>query len=249
MKRLGLLAVGLLSMLIMSGCGPTLKEYVAMSSTYYSNVTSRSQASVNIEGNARSAGLFGRIGGAAVSVVSGIAASTVSSQQTARLQSISDSREIAQLVTSGFDEGFGNATNMAYAESRMQPDMRINIMIQNYGLWADSLLSPLHFYVEAQIEMIYMPEMKSVYSNGMTLSREVSNVITELAHTTNSALGFSNYSAKGIITNNVTRMVAGAASLKEFFDMSDEEIVAILQLMAYDTGSALAGQLTRNIYR
>ncbi|MBQ8035615.1 MAG: hypothetical protein IJ268_01355, partial [Proteobacteria bacterium] len=49
--------------------------------------------------------------------------------------------------------------------------------------------------------------------------------------------------------NDTGRLVSGAANLTAFFELTDEEIRAVFEYMAYDTGVLISEKLTRAIYR
>ena len=79
--------------------------------------------------------------------------------------------------------------------------------------------------------------MKTIYTNGATISRDASNIISQMA---NSIAG------SGL---NALGLAKGAANLAALFEMSDEEIVAIFDYLSYDSGSTIANQLVNEIYR
>ena len=96
-------------MMVMAGCGPSLKEYVVKSSNYYSQISSATRVSVVIESNDvvsdKKKGVLGAIG-AAVNLASSVSAMAVSHEQQERLVRLINTNGIIGLVAKGFDDGF-----------------------------------------------------------------------------------------------------------------------------------------------
>ncbi len=244
--------VCLLCLFVMAGCGPSLKDYVAQSQNYYSNVSSRTTVSVNIEPNRvvpEGRGVFGSIG-AAVNTASAVGAIAVSHEQNERLQKLVYSDEITPLVASGFNEGFANATHLVIVDNSVNPDLRILITVEHYGLWAESILDPMKFYLECEIQIIHTPSMEKIYSNSVYVGREASNLFSEIAGDVSvTASGHVHgYTARHAVGDAAT-LVSGAANLTAFFELTDEQIQGIFEYMAYDAGYAIAKRLTDDIYR
>ncbi|MBQ9242362.1 MAG: hypothetical protein IJ165_03915 [Proteobacteria bacterium] len=260
-KQLFWLVIGLFLMVAVAGCGPSLKEYVGMSSNYYSKVTAKSAVAVDIGSTdtaaSHSGGVFGMIG-TAVNIAADVSAMAISSEQEARLHQLVDPAVVGGLVSDGFNDAFADETHLEVAPDSATPDLRIRLTVRRYGLWADSLLSPMNFFVEAQISVIYTPEMKEIYSSGVSLMREVSNAFSDVANAVDAGVtGGVNASVPNVrrtrnalaAVNDTGRLVSGAANLTAFFELTDEEIRAVFEYMAYDTGVLISEKLTRAIYR
>ncbi len=250
MKKTSIFLFLLLSMLLMTACGPSLKEYVAMSSNYYSSVNAHNAVSVEIETKGSSHSFSSNVGssvGAALNLAANVGAVTVSQQQTKRLQSLVKLSDMASLVAQGFDDGFIDTTHMTSVDKNANPDIRIMITLKNHGLWAESMLSKMHFYVEVDLSVIYMPEMKTIYSNGMTMMRDVSTIFTDIADVAD-RVHVRAPGATPIIVGGATHLLSGAANITAFFQLSDKDIMTALQVMAYDAGNQLANELVHDIY-
>ena len=149
---------------------------------------------------------------------------------------------MAQNVALGFDNGFTDATHLQVVPDSTNPDIRIMLNIRSYGIWAESLMSPMNFFVEADLKLVYTPEMKTVYSTGVSIMREVSSVLSSVAEAnvevsvevTGNAR--PNYNAVAA-AHDAARLGAGVANLTAFFKMSDEEVTSAFYYMAVDAGS------------
>lgn len=238
MRKAILSCIGLLCILIMTGCGPTLKDYVRQSNNYSNQVKTTTNASVNIEskGLVRGVGKLSTVG-AIVNTASSVASSALSSDQEARLNRLIQPQKVGASMADGFNHNFEGTTHLKVVENEANPDLRIMLTVSSYGLWAESLVSTMKFFVEAEIRVVYAPEMKTIYTNGATLSRDASNIISQMA---NSIAG-SGLNAMGL--------AKGAANLAALFQMSDQEIVAIFDYLSYDSGLVIANQLVDEIYR
>ncbi|MBQ1926498.1 MAG: hypothetical protein II767_04840 [Proteobacteria bacterium] len=260
-KQLCWLVVSLFLMVVLAGCGPSLKEYVGMSNNYNTKVTAKNGVVVDIGSTDTAAshagGVFGLVG-SAVNIAADVSAMAISSEQEARLHRIVDPAVIGALVSDGFSDAFADETHLVEIKDNSRPDLRIRLTVRRYGLWADSVLSPMNFFMEARISIIYEPEMKEIYSNGVSLMREVSSVFSDIANALDASVTGTAYATvpnthrtyKSLAAIDDTgRLVSGAANLTAFFQLSDEEISAVFQYMAYDTGLLIAHDLTRAIYR
>ncbi|MBQ9393901.1 MAG: hypothetical protein IJU23_00055 [Proteobacteria bacterium] len=253
MKKTLMLFVAVLSLAIMSGCGPSFKEYVGMSSTYTDSITNHTTVSVTIEPNNvvhEGPGIFGTIG-AVVNTASAIGGAVVEQQQEARLQQLIYSDDVSNLVANGFNDGFVQATHLQFVDVSANPDLRINLTVRKYGLWAENVLSAMNFYVDCDVEVIYTPELRRIYRNNVIVQREVANVFSEISsnvHVEVSGGGRDAHIAMGAI-NDTARLVNGAANLTAFFELTDEQIQQIFAYMAYDAGLYVAEQLKYAIYR
>ena len=239
-----------------TACGPSLGEYVGKSATYKSTISTTAAVAVNIEPNDVMASRRGTLGtiGSIVNTASSIGAVAVSADQEKRLHKIIDSTVMAQNVALGFDNGFTDATHLQVVPDSTNPDIRIMLNIRSYGIWAESLMSPMNFFVEADLKLVYTPEMKTVYSTGVSIMREVSSVLSSVAE--------ANVEVSVEVTGNVrpnynavaaahdaARLGAGVANLTAFFKMSDEEVTSAFYYMAVDAGSFIANKLVSAIYR
>ncbi|MBO4351155.1 MAG: hypothetical protein J6A01_09460 [Proteobacteria bacterium] len=238
MKKAILSCIGLLCILIMTGCGPTLKDYVRQSNNYSNQVKTTTNASVNIEesGVVRGIGKLGTVG-AIVNTASNVATSALSNDQAARLNRLIEPQKVGASMADGFNHNFEGTTHLKVVGNDANPDLRIMLTVTSYGLWAESLVSTMKFFVEAEIRVVYAPEMKTIYTNGATLSRDASNIISQMA---NAVAG------SGL---NVLSLAKGAANLAALFEMTDEEIVTIFDYLSYDSGLVIATQLVDEIYR
>lgn len=260
-KQLIWMLVSLFLAVAMSGCGPSLREYIGMSSSYSSKVTAKNVVTVDIGSTdtaaSHSSGVFGMVG-TAVNIAADVSAMAISGDQEARLRRIVDPAVIGALVSDGFDDAFADETHLEIAPNGSNPDLRVRLTVKRYGLWADSLLSPMNFFMEAQISIIYTPEMKEIYTNGVSLMREVSTVFSEIANALDATVTGTAYATvprtrrtrdKLAAIDDAGRLVSGAANLTAFFGLTDEEISTIFQYMAYDTGVVISDRLMRAIYR
>ena len=112
----------------------------------------------------------------------------------------------------------------------------------------------MNFYVEADIRVIYTPEMETIYSNGATLMHSASDIISEMANAASMEIYMSGHlSRREYATfnaiNNVGHLAKGAANLAAFFKLTDQEIVAIFDYLAFDAGGTIGSQLVDAIYR
>ncbi len=243
-------------MMVMAGCGPSLKEYVAKSSNYYSQISSATRVSVVIESNDvvsdKRKGVLGAIG-AAVNLASSVSAMAVSHEQQERLVRLINTNGIIGLVAKGFDDGFVGTTHLVAVNADQNPDLRISLKVRRFGLWSESMLSPINFYMEAEIRVVDSATMETIYSNGATIMREASTVFSNAAAIAGAIATDAAYIGGGMtagtITDNTSRLVGGAANLTAFFKLTDEDVVTIFNYMAYDAGLSLADNLTYAIYR
>lgn len=252
MRKTLILFTALFCMAVMSGCGPSFREYVAMSSTYSDAINNRTSVSVTIEpGNVvhEGPGIFGTIG-AVVNTATAIGGAVVEQEQNTRLQQLIYSQDVTNLVANGFNDGFVQATHLQYVDASSNPDLRINITVRKYGLWAESLLSAMNFYVDCDVEVIYTPEMRRIYTNNVIVQREVASVFSEMSKNVHVDIygGRDARIASGAI-NETARLVNGAANLTAFFELTDQQIQEIFSYMSYDAGLYVAEQLRYAIYR
>lgn len=241
--------------LLLTGCGPSLGEYVAQSQNYSSATSTRSKVSVQIESRRvapEGRGVLGGIG-AAVNMASSVSAMAVSRDQQDRLQRVVSSNEINAQVASGFNDGFADTTHLVVVDKSANPDLRIMLNVSDYGLWAESILAPMNFYIECEIQIVHVPTMKRIYSNSVFIRREAADLFTQIAggldsNLSNSwALRMAGFKTAHAVASTAS-LVHGAANLTAFFKMSDEEIKAIFDYMAYDAGLSVARELTNDIY-
>ncbi len=253
MKRSIVVLLSILSLLIMTGCGPSLREYVAKSNTYSSKISSKASVQVNIESRPVVESRKGKAAlvGAAVNIATSVGAAAVGNEQKKRINRIVTTNEIMTLVAAGFDDGFADMTHLTIVEPTANPDLRVMMTVREYGLWAKSLLSPMNFYVEAEIKVVDTASMETVYTNGATIMREASSVFTQMAGTVSDGARFLSHftgSTTAVIVGSSANLVSGAANLTAFFKLSDQEVKAIFDYLAYDAGSVIAGDLTSAIY-
>lgn len=250
MKKLIVAFIGLFFLFTLSACGPSFRQYVSQCSTYSNDVSASGYVTVNIEPNkvADSNGL-----GAFVNLATTIASIAISAEQRERLNRIIDPTTVAIAVSDGFEFGFHNETHLEPVDINAGPDLMLHIDVYKYGLWAHSLASPMEFFVEANISIIYTPENKRIYSNGVSYMRSASNVISEMANAThmhvyvNGHLSHTQYATIQAI-NDVSRLARGAANLSAFLEMTDEEIIMVMDYLAYHTGFGIAYRLVKHIY-
>lgn len=248
MKKI-LVAVSVLSMSFVLGCGPSLKEYVGQSQTYFSRISTTASPTVTIEGNnivPQGRSTLGRIGGL-INTASAVTSVVLSSEQNDRIQKIVDPTVLATNVAYGFDSNFAGATHLQSRENATEGDIQIMMTIESYGLWSQSLTSPMNFFLEADIRIVYMPEMKTIYRNGVSLMREAANAFSKGAEALASNTTIYRHTRLGTVTN-VTALVSGAANLTAFFELTDEDIAGIFDYMAVDAGSYIANELVEVIY-
>lgn len=260
MKKTIVLFLSVLAMVWATGCGPSLKEYVGQSQHYATKTVAKGNATVNIEGGntmAAGRGIFGQIG-AAVNVATSIGATVVNNEQRPRLQRIIKAETIGSLVNSGFEDGFSGSTHLTVVPEGQNPDLRIMLTVQDYGIWSEDLLSPVKFFVETDIRIVHTPSMETIYSSGVSISQEVSNIFSEIANNANVSVSVN---VSGSVPRTTTarttmraigdvgRIVGGAANLTAFFELSDEEIATMFDYMAYEAGQLVAEKLNYHIYR
>lgn len=236
MRKTILLFFAMLSMIVMTGCGPSLKDYVKKSNNYVNHVMTSTGATVNIEesGIVRGLGKLSTVG-AVANAISGVATTALSSDQGQRLNRLIAPDKVAVSMSEGFNHNFAGMTHLQVVEDTAHPDLRIKLTVIDYGLYSKSLLSPMQFFVEAEVQVIYAPEMKTIYTNGATISRDASDIVSQM---TNAVAG----------SFNVLQLASGAANLAALLKMSDEEIVAIFDYLSFDSGAAIAHQLVNEIY-
>lgn len=239
------------------GCGPTLGEYVAKSATYRSTIATTASVTVDIEaGDVVSGGGRGTFGAisSVLNTAAAVGAMALSADQNKRLQRLINSTKMAQNVAAGFDRGFVGATHLQSVMDASNPDLRIMLQISEYGLWAESIMSPMKFYIVADLRVVYTPEMTTVYRNGVSIMREVDDMLSEIAKTAGTATALTvsmagaGYGAARV-TQDVSRLIAGAANLTAFFKMTDAEIKLAFDYMATDAGAFVANQLVSDIYQ
>lgn len=260
MKKAVLLFIGALCMVLATGCGPSLKEYVGASQHYATKTVANGNVTVNIEGgNTMSAGrgVFGAIG-AAVNVATSVGATVINNEQRPRLQKIINPATIGSLVNSGFENGFSGSTHLTVVPEGQNPDLRILLTVEDYGIWSEDLLSPVKFFVEADIRIVHTQSMETIYRNGVSITQEVSNLFSEIANSSNVSVSV-NVSGSVPRTRaahttmraigDVGRVVGGAANLTAFFELTDEEISVMFDYMAYEAGLLIADRLNASIYR
>ena len=253
--------VFLFVMIGISGCGPSLKEYVAASSHYATRVSATSNITVNIDnkrGVRRTDNKVANVLGSVVNVATTVGAAALSSEQEQRLYPLIQPTEMASLVKDGFEEGFGGATHLMGVDTTQNPDLRIHLTLDRYGIWAESLLSSMNFYVEARIEVIDSASMTTIYTNGVSLMRSASDMVSDITQSVNAGVQAEVNRAVPRVrktrvaldtVHNVGNLVSGAMNLTAFMKLSDEEIQAIFQYMAFDAGVMISDSLTQAIYQ
>lgn len=257
MKKYIGVVLSLAAVAALSSCGPSLGEYVALSSTYKSTIASTARVRVDIEpADVVSSGgndTFALIG-SLVNTASAISSVAISADQQDRLARIVDTETMVQNVAAGFDSGFVGATHMQSVPDATAPDIRIMLQIRSYGLWAESLASSMKFFVEADVKVIYTPEMKTVYSTGVSLMREASAVIDAVSRAaaghvvvTVDAMTYGRQPAR--IAGDVANLAVGAANLTAFFKLTDDDVSTAFYYMAIDAGQYIAAKLVSAIYR
>ena len=257
MKKIICGFIALFCILILSGCGPSLKDYVRQSKSYNNRVAATTSATVNIESRnvVRTHGMGRTLGtmGTMVNTASKVAAAAISSEQRQRLNNIIVPENIGLATNDGFNTSFEGTTHIKAIDSDSNPDLRIMLTIKDYGLWAASLVDPIQFFVEAEIQVVYTPEMKTIYTNGVTLSSQVSNIVSDMANAAtmdiyvSGHLSRTQYATFGAI-NNAGRLARGAANLSAFFELTDEEIAVLFDYLSYEMGTTLGTHLVHAIY-
>ena len=259
MNRLIFVLLCALMSAALAGCGPYLRDYVAAANTYQSRVASTTSVSVDIEPNDvvrptsnRTANILGGV----LNVAASVGAAALSMDQTQRLQGLVDPKEVGTLLSGGFDEGFADATHLEIVDGNA--DLRIFLTVNKYGLWAESLLSAMHFYVEAEIRIVDTASMKEIYASGVSVMREATDVCSEITAMLTSgvqaevhgSVPYMRRTRVGLDTvDNVANLVSGAASLTAFLQLSDAAIQLIFRYLAFDAGVVIADKLVRAIYR
>lgn len=257
MKKMIGMAFSLSVVAMTAACGPSLGEYVGRSATYHSMISTNASVSVNIEPNdvtsSRHSGTLGIIS-SVVNTAGAIGALALSADQQLRLQNVVSPHAMAQNVAMGFDSGFTGSTHLQVVPPDANPDIRIMLNIDSYGIWAESLTSPMNFFVEAELTVVFTPEMRTVYSSGVSIVREVGSALNAAgqiaANVSANVAGQATQSYHtAVAVYDVASLGAGVANLAAFLQMSDAELSSAFYYMAVDAGAYIANQLVRNIYR
>lgn len=256
MKKMIGMAFSLSVVAMTAACGPSLGEYVGRSATYHSMISTNASVSVNIEPNNVTASRHGTMGAisSVINSVGAIGAIALSADQQLRLQNVVSPHAMAQNVAMGFDSGFTGSTHLQVVPPDANPDIRIMLNIDSYGIWAESLTSPMNFFVEAELTVVFTPEMRTVYSSGVSIVREVGSALNAAgqiaAEVSASVAGQATQSYRtALAVYDVASLGAGVANLTAFLQMSDAELSSAFYYMAVDAGAYIANQLVRNIYR
>lgn len=228
---LRLLALLILALSIM-GCGPSLKEYFSTAQSFNSQVSTTAQVEVWIEPANVAPNLYGNLGilSDTINTASAIASIAISGDQEKRLSALISSEIMVAEVDASFRDTFASQTQLEVVGPEIRnPDMRIIIRLQQFGLYSSSLIDPIAFHVTAEISVIHVPTLKRIYYDTVSLYRPVSELVG------------SNYIMGNIITS--------AFNLTSFFKLTDEDLVRVFYMMAKDSGNVLASRLTNSIYR
>lgn len=250
------------TMCLMTGCGPTLKEYVAKSNNYVSQLSTVSSPNVTI-GDKKSGSDSGGVWGAIVSTVNtatSVAGYAVAREQEARLRNIVNPSSIADIMACGFNDNFIDKTHLVYVNADARPDLRVFLSVEDFGLYAESMLSAMNFYLYADIKIVYTPELETIYHRKLVVEREASSVVSEMMNLSNDALQrlaadhafmlhIIGFREKMRLVGDVVSIAAGIASMQAFFDMTDEDVAVIFEYMAYDAGQTTSMRLVDDIYR
>ena len=248
---------------LLCGCGPTLKEYIGMSNNYVSQLSTVSSPNVTIgdKDSASSNGSFvGGIIASTVNTVSNVAGYAVAREQEERLRGIVNPSAIADIMVSGFNDGFANKTHLVYVQPDARPDLRVFLSVEDFGLYAESMLSTMNFYLISDIKLIYTPKLETIYHKKLSVQREASSVISDIMNLSVDAIQqmaathpfmfhIYGFRQKMVDVSNVVDIVAGIVSMKAFFDLTDEDLAVIFEYMAYDAGQSTSIRLVDDIYR
>ena len=262
MKKRTIILLFLITALLTMGCGPSLKDYVAQSQNYWSKTSTSAYASVTIDedtGLKSDSGVFGAIA-TTVNIANSVAGMAIEKEQGNRLRQIVNPLDVATMVTTGFDENFVGNTHLQVVAQNQSPDLRIFLDVIDYGLYAKSAMDAMNFYVSAKIKVVYAPELKTIYDNHVTVSRTVSDVVSDIVNMTKRNIETATdippfmvrvYGLKTKLDalSDVVSIASGVANMSAFFQLTDNDIVTIFQYMAYDAGHVIASDLIKAIYR
>jgi len=232
MKKIGVLLIGLFIGLISMGCGPSLKEHFAQAQSYSSSVAATTKVDVWIEAEqipgGRSRGTMGAVI-STVNTVSAVATYAIGADQKARLQGLINPANLAANVDASFDETFVARMQIPTVESGEPTDIRIMMTVVRYGLFSESLAAPMIFYIATDVNVVHVASMTTIYQDHIVIQRTASDFPR---------------------LNSIAGGIAGAAfNLTKFFELTDEQVVEIFDMMASDAGTVLAMRLAEAIYR
>lgn len=232
MKQFLRLLAPLFLALLLMGCGPSLKEYFSTARSFNSQVSTTAQVEVWIEPNDVAPSFYGSLGilSDTINTASAIASIAVSAEQEKRLLGLISPEIMVSEVDASFRDTFASQMQLEVVGPEIRnPDMRIIIRLQQFGLYSSSLIDPIAFHVTAQISVVHVPTLKRIYNDTVVLYRPVSELMG------------SNYVVGNIIT--------AAFNLTSFFKLTDEDLVRVFYMMAKDSGNVLASRLADSIYR
>ena len=210
--RFGILVLSIaLFSLSLSACRTNLlPEYLPKVESTHVITYANTYPVVNI-GESRQEGAVGQLAGAASFGL------TIELQQ--RLQKVVDVEGVATLVSDSFTQELTPSFGFSYEDEPQDADTRIVIDIEAFGFEASSIESPLYYFVEADVSMVYNPENKLIWEYSTTLRQPINE---------NHFFG----GAVGSATN--IGAVAG---------LTDDEIVEVFNDLATYAGAELVHQM------
>lgn len=232
MRKNGLILLSILFALLLSGCGPSLKEYFAGSQNYYSRVTAIDNAEVWIEPatvpSASKSTTYGKIA-STVNIASSVASYAISTDQKERLKNNIDPQKLARRIETSFNNTFSAQTQLqSVNQSHANPDFRILLSVNEYGLRAESMGSAMTFYLNSQIKVVHVASMTTIYERQIELERSASD-----------------YPQLNSLISNI---IGAAFNLTYFFSLSDADVNTIFDILCDDAGKSMAKRLVDDIY-
>lgn len=233
MRKISFMMIMLLLACIVSGCGPSLKEYFANTQNYYSRVTAIDHVNVWIEPaklpSASKSTTYGKIA-STVNTASTVASYAIRTDQKERLQTLVVPQELAHHIESSFNAAFSAQTQLqVVSESYQNPDFRILLSIEEYGLRAESIGSAMTFYLRSQISVVHVASMTTIYTRELEIERAASDYPQ--------------------LNSMISDIVGAAFNLTYFFMLSDEDVITIFHIMGEDAGTMMAQRLVDDIYQ
>lgn len=233
MPRTLFIVFSLLLACLLSGCGPSLKEYFAGTQSYYSRVTAIDHAEVSIEPatipEASKSTTYGKVA-STVNTASTVATYAITTDQKERLKNIVEPERLAHRIESSFNASFSSQTQLeAVSQSTTNPDFRILLSVSEYGLRAETIGSAMFFYLKSQIKVVHVASMTTIYDNHIEIERSASDYPQ--------------------ISSIINDLIGAAFNLGYFFTLSDEDVATIFEILCDDAGKLMAQKLVDDIYK
>jgi hypothetical protein len=162
-----------------------------------------------------------------IGLIGSIASASKAADIERRLMTVLRGEDVALGMAQGFQEQLQlSSTLNVVVDPKAEYDSVIEISVGRFGLESATIDTPIYFFVDADVAMVYRPENKLVW--------EYSTTIRQSLHD------------KMLISGGIFSIASASMNFSALDALSDDEMRAVLESLAVATGQQLVYQMNRD---